>query len=298
MKLAAKKNNLSHIPPLDGLRGIAILLVLIYHCLEFVPFSGIDQFLMRFVRMGWCGVDLFFVLSGFLITRILIETQSETQYYKAFYARRFLRIFPIYYFFLAIAFVLIADNFIFFRQDRFAPVASKQIWFWFYGQNFFFAKEGWPPVNSYFNHLWSLAVEQQFYLLWPFIVKVNIERLEKICFGIIALALGLRILFFLFNIPWVASFVLFFTRIDALCMGALAAIFINRNNVLQRMPRQNYINGLLIGGLLLILPFPFLRLDYPLQGAPYVYTIGYSALAIFFMALLLKAYYSSFAPPE
>src|SRR2546429_456182 len=93
-----------HIAELDGLRGIAILLVMLHH---FWPKSGILTHWASVAHLGWIGVDLFFVLSGFLIAGILLDGRGEQGYYRNFYARRALRIFPLYYCFLAVAFVLI-----------------------------------------------------------------------------------------------------------------------------------------------------------------------------------------------
>src|SRR5438034_6430412 len=94
----------AHIPALDGLRGLAIALVLLSH---FIPYSdqpgSLAGKIFFFIgRCGWCGVDLFFVLSGFLITGILMEAKGKDHYFRNFYARRTLRIFPLYYLTLAV----------------------------------------------------------------------------------------------------------------------------------------------------------------------------------------------------
>ena len=122
-----------HLPALDGMRGVAILLVLICHS---VLYGGIDArtfFDHAFVRLalsGWVGVDLFFVLSGFLITGILCDTQGGAHYFRNFYARRVLRIFPLYYGFLALLFLgipVLVEAGLPFRVP-----SQEGIWYWTY----------------------------------------------------------------------------------------------------------------------------------------------------------------------
>ena len=95
------------IPALDGLRGIAIILVMLHHFTYYRPTAGIDALIGNVVFFVWTGVDLFFVLSGFLITGILLDTRDSERYFTTFYARRTLRIFPLYYLVLFLAFVVL-----------------------------------------------------------------------------------------------------------------------------------------------------------------------------------------------
>src|SRR5690348_15214555 len=113
--------NSRHIPALDGLRGIAVLSVMLYHCFPFL-----------ITKLGWAGVDLFFVLSGFLITGILLDSKAKPNYYKNFIVRRVLRIFPLYYFVLALMLLLIPFFFPDFLGAHFTYYTKHQQWFWLY----------------------------------------------------------------------------------------------------------------------------------------------------------------------
>lgn len=205
-----------HISQLDGLRGLAILLVLIYHLAADIPFNII---LIAPVYFGWSGVDLFFVLSGFLITRILMRTRENPDYFRTFYIRRALRIFPLYYGFLTICAIL------FFTVPALRPLfpsGHDQVFHWLYLDN-------WTPLlNSIdqqrMGQFWSLAIEEQFYWIWPVIVwKVRLSRLPMIAAGASVLAILLRISLYGFATePFIYRNT--FCRMDALMAGALCAM--------------------------------------------------------------------------
>lgn len=148
--------------PLDGLRGLAILLVL-YHGFDVIPAhsGGVGHALDDLLDIGWIGVQLFFVLSGFLITGILLDTRNAPNYYRGFFVRRVLRIFPLYYGVLFIAFVVL---------PLLGPsIGGKhQLWLWIYLANYVAPFGYGEPA---FPHFWSLCVEEQFYLLWPLLVR-------------------------------------------------------------------------------------------------------------------------------
>lgn len=113
--------------------------------------------------MGWLGVSFFFVLSGFLITRILIESKSGNNFFSNFYIRRSLRIFPLYYLYILVIFI----------YCTYLGIQDTQNWLYyiFYVQNYTMAWNGFMYVpGQEFGHTWSLAVEEQFYLLWPLVV--------------------------------------------------------------------------------------------------------------------------------
>jgi peptidoglycan/LPS O-acetylase OafA/YrhL len=152
------KRVLDHITPLDGLRGIAVVLVLVFHfSWTFPDGSVLASALKRVFWVGWVGVDLFFVLSGYLITRGLVapSDQAVGTRLRKFWARRVLRIFPLYYIVLIIGsgVCLLAS----------APIPTLPYWFYF--QNYALAFD--PYVLRWTAHFWSLAIEEQFYFLWP-----------------------------------------------------------------------------------------------------------------------------------
>ncbi|WP_017259636.1 acyltransferase family protein [Pedobacter arcticus] len=200
-----------HILALDGLRGIAILLVLLFHTFHFM--------------LGWCGVDLFFVLSGFLITGILIETKNHPFYFQNFWIKRVLRIFPLYYFVLAI--IIIPK--VFFRVNT---VTHTSWTYWFYLQNWEYTIKGvFPDGKDTMNHFWSLAIEEQFYFFFPFVVKyIKDSRTPWVLLAFIIIAIGFR--FYYFSDGNIGYYVGTFSRMDSLAIGAIIAYFIRYNRFL------------------------------------------------------------------
>jgi peptidoglycan/LPS O-acetylase OafA/YrhL len=151
---------------LDGLRGLAILSVMCSHLNAPGVGGGILQRAARLVLLqGWAGVDLFFVLSGFLITGILLDTRESTNYFTSFYTRRALRIFPLYYSFLLVAWLVFPAVV---RAD-WMPVRAD---WWLYPTCLMNWQVLWKDVwhANVLGHFWSLCVEEQFYALWPLIV--------------------------------------------------------------------------------------------------------------------------------
>jgi peptidoglycan/LPS O-acetylase OafA/YrhL len=169
-----------HQPELDGIRGIAILAVVITHCTPLIQRSHVSHYVIALLTPGWAGVELFFVLSGFLITGILVRTKGATNYFASFYARRFLRICPIYYLTLTAVLVLSAGSV--WMRSVLPGSAIQRASYYLYLQN-------WPVFwthgffqYSLLGHFWSLAVEEQFYVVWPVLVWLLPERLlRRIC---------------------------------------------------------------------------------------------------------------------
>lgn len=173
----------ARIPELDGLRGFAILIVVVWH--YFVMASAKSPSMPWYLtplRLTWSGVDLFFVLSGFLLSGILLDNQRSGTYYRTFYARRALRILPAYLLLIGAAAL---------RRGQFAwPV-------WVYGlflQNFFLSAAGWETLNNAMGVSWSLAVEEQFYLCLPACLRrLRPENLWKFGAALVGIAIAFRL---------------------------------------------------------------------------------------------------------
>jgi peptidoglycan/LPS O-acetylase OafA/YrhL len=216
--------SLQHIPQLDGLRAVAALMVL---CLHFFGNWTSPSWVPKLAGIGQTGVDLFFVLSGFLITRILLHVRESTNYYAAFYTRRLLRIFPLYYAFLVIHF---------FVRPWFAgiPIASwgSQVWAWLYLQNVPMTFAHLPDAGP--AHFWSLAVEEHFYLTWPFLVrKLSLRQFSYAIAATIVIPLLLRVIFLSQEI---GSYYLTVTRMDSIAYGAILAVVASSSRAKRLVP--------------------------------------------------------------
>lgn len=205
---------MKYIKPLDSIRTIAVLLVILSHWL---PLTYIKIF-----DLGFVGVNIFFVLSGFLITRILLENKKEAEtnnqnkllVIKNFIIRRSLRIFPIYYLTILILFLISEKTGTSIKQDFEYYVT--------YSSNYlFFVKQDWDGKLS---HLWSLAVEEQFYLIWPWlIIFTNQKYLKHIILSVSIFGiLSNYILVYIFPHHIMLN-VLTPTCFDAFCSGAILA---------------------------------------------------------------------------
>jgi peptidoglycan/LPS O-acetylase OafA/YrhL len=206
----------SHIPALDGLRGWAILLVLLTHL---APAWGWPTSLAHLASFGWIGVDLFFVLSGFLITGILLDSKGLPGYLKNFYARRILRIWPIYFLLLALVFLVMPHIGAAFQFPR---SVYRWEYYVFYLQNILLYDFGPDPLRV----TWSLAVEEQFYLVWPLLVLVTPPAaLKKILVTLAVLSPMMRIALVLGGGSEFALYTHTFFRLDGLVLGSLLAIW-------------------------------------------------------------------------
>jgi peptidoglycan/LPS O-acetylase OafA/YrhL len=213
-----------HIPGLDGVRGLAILMVMAVHFVgDASPRSGAERLVVKAATFGTLGVDLFFVLSGFLITGLLVDTKQRPKYFRDFYARRTLRIFPLYYATLIGLFVALPALGL--SSPYLQRAREHQLWLWTYTANFFIAaKSSWWEL-TYVNHFWSLAIEEHFYLFWPLVVfGLTGPVLERVCLGVIAAALAGRIALAAHGMSELSISVLTPCRVDVLCVGGLLAL--------------------------------------------------------------------------
>ncbi len=211
------------IATLDGFRGLAILLVMGYHYSHFLHF-------------GWMGVDLFFVLSGFLITGKLVESRGANHYFRNFYLKRILRIIPLYFTVLLLFFVALPLIWPLQVSASMQQLQQQQLYYWLFTANVYDAVHGFP-LNISLIHFWSLCCEMQFYLLWPFVVYFFRQQFKGAMVFLLALVV-MSILFRInagsfFSLSHVYRYVLLPCRLDAFSIGALVYLLVQRGR-LQR----------------------------------------------------------------
>jgi peptidoglycan/LPS O-acetylase OafA/YrhL len=215
------------IPQLDALRGIAILLVIAHNA---TLHYGTASYLHPLLDRGWMGVDLFFVLSGFLISGILLDTKESPNYFKNFYARRILRIWPLYYCLLAFMFLVLPRV----SAAEGVTIFAKSSPWWAYPlflQNFLLplSTDAAGPLGV----TWSLAIEEQFYLVWPIIVRF-LSRRQVAIVALVGIAASPVLRYFL-AAHHVHIYANFFCRLDGLMLGAfLAALVRSKDFVRER----------------------------------------------------------------
>jgi len=268
----------NYYPGIDGLRGLAVILVLIYHNFFYLEITWYGQF----------GVDLFFVISGFLITEILLKSVSSAKYFTNFYGRRFMRIFPIYYLCLVIIFFILPDQLL--LDATLKTSKADQWWFWTYMQNWFFVMHGVRIGTAPITHFWTLAVEEQFYLLWPPIILLvrDLKKLLVLCIAILITINVIRFFTWIYFMENIDQFSFTISRCDGILAGSTLAILKHtgqfQKSILLKI--ASIILILLNGIYFLLGPVFDLRPNY-------LSIAGYTSISIFFTWVL----YLTISPP-
>jgi peptidoglycan/LPS O-acetylase OafA/YrhL len=278
---------LNNIKPLNGIRAIAILLVIIWHYFNCQVSWNLLEGNMKYVTYltfwTWSGVDLFFVLSGFLIGRILLFNKQSNNYFKTFYLRRFFRIFPAYYLVLLVFLIFLLtgwDNSFPWLTQHPYPLYSYAL----YIQNFWMAISGLGP--HWLGVTWSLAIEEQFYLVLPFVIFfLNKKYIPAFLIVCIVLAPFCRALINDFG-----SYVLLPARMDSLLIGVLIAHYYLKGSI-QRIFRNRQRSLILVMLVLFLLLFVIaIRKGGETIGGTFIHSILAMLYAAFLILVLtLKA---------
>lgn len=264
-----------HVPALDGIRGVAILLVLGFHLLwsNMVTGSRVFDAVVQLRAAGWIGVDLFFALSGYLITGILLDTRDNPHFFRNFYARRALRIFPLYYAaLLLLTIVFNPASSLTARPFVILAAYLQNTPLWWHGH-----VDG--TVANFTSHLWSLAVEEQFYLVWPMVILLVPSRraLLWLAFSLAVVSPALRWLLLAHGAPMQATYKLTLCRADGLLAGAWLATAVrgpHRATVLRFAPVT------LALGICACLLIAFTTGNFDFERNRAVSVFAYSALAL------------------
>jgi len=272
-----------HLPALDGVRGLAVILVLVVHLMnsnDALTQSSLINVAMAFRSLGWMGVDLFFVLSGFLITGILYETVNRPSFMRNFYARRFLRIVPLYYGALVFLFAFTGPLGIRWDGTKLALLGYLQNTpHWLDRMN--------VTVSTYCGHFWSLAVEEQFYLVWPVVVLLVRDRRKLLVTALLlsALALAGRVFAVSHGMNPEYTYRMTIFRMDSLLMGACLALIVahpSGKRALRIAPSVFAVTfGLTLTISLIVRPGNFEPIN-----SKFFNSVGYSLLAIAFAGLV------------
>ena len=270
---------------IEGLRGIAILLVTMHH---FWPeSSGFYEFFSPLVHLGWIGVDLFFVLSGFLIGGILLDTKQNSNYFKNFYIRRFLRIFPLYYLFVISLFIIVPFgqsllHGIAYGQTEFIKESGSPLWYLLFLGNIREAITGVEPAY-FLAPLWSISIEEQFYLLSPLLIYKATDRQLKIVLAVlICLSPLFRLTMFEYfpdneRMQYLATI----SRFDNLSAGLVLAMLVRSNYFVSK---KLISSALIVLSIAMAVIFSFDGFN---RFTFFCRVFGYSMLALYFFTFVL-----------
>ena len=278
-------SRLGHVPELDGIRGVAVGLVLLVHLW---PNVGWWRVFLPFTDSGWLGVDLFFALSGFLITGILLDTMEGADFYSRFYARRFFRIFPLYYATLLVIFGFLK----FWHQGTYLSQLQTNwgspIWFFVYLANQVRPRN--PNFASFapLAPTWSLQIEEQFYLLFPFVVRQTRHKVWIVLVALIVASFSWRVFVVLVNpMDSAALYSGTLSRIDSLAAGGLAS-YLFRYGSEQFLRKVSGVAALFLVSALFVM-YVVLGLT---AKSPFSLTVGYSLNSFAFATLILWTVYA------
>jgi len=271
---------------LNGIRAFAILLVFFHHMTWSIPgTNAVVNWVKYFCFQGWIGVDLFFVLSGFLITGILVDTREAENYFSGFYARRVLRIFPLYY---ATLFGILGVAHFIHPYPTQLPLPADRYLYYLFLTNWLCLWKGTWGANV-LGHFWSLAVEEQFYLLWPLSVwLIAPKNLKAVAAWLSVSALVIRVIWAMHGGLGQAMSMMTFGRMDSLLVGAICAILFRDDAALGKIKGWlPWIAVSMTGGFFVMMAFLYGRSEWTTDF--WVQTLGYSMLALGCGALVLHS---------
>ena len=281
-------------PAFNGLRASAIVLVFCRHYLTLVSPAKIFW-------GAWVGVDLFFVISGFLITGILYDSLGQPRYFSTFYIRRSLRIFPLFYGVFLVLGVLKAFCWLLFSEAlwSYALYVGNIVAPYLAAHHYvpsIITLPSHPGWSLRVDHLWSLCVEEQFYLIWPFVVYKIQSRtaLLRVCATFIVLTPILRCAIFASASPLFLAYghlyYATYSRFDTLLMGAFLAIWLRGAKPTKKQLRQySYALAVSTASILAIGVALTIR-KWPYSGSnPFLATVGFSLIGLFMVSIVLRS---------
>lgn len=287
-------DSLVHIPALDGIRGLAILTIVVYHGLANAPrpldLNAFDTAVNRVALAGWVGVDLFFVLSGFLITGILLDMHRDGRNLLAFYGRRVLRIVPLFYLFM-LALLLVLPGLLDLREEG-RILRENQGWYWSFLLNWKLSIDPLGNLGFFGNgHLWSLMVEEQFYLVWPLVLLLTPRRyVLAVLAAVILAAPSFRFLLYQGLLPEVyaprGAYVLAPARMDTLGLGAVLAVVVREPSLWRQVLAWRWTAALVAGGVLAVLAVHYGDIT---VNDKWTQIAGYTAIGVMGSAIVATA---------
>lgn len=286
------------VPQLDAIRGIAISLVIVWHLANFKTSPGsLEAYFLKSLFLIWAGVDLFFVLSGFLIGGILLDNRLATNYFSIFYLRRATRIFPLYYVVFGL-FLLVVGLHSLTPTPASAWLVEKRFVGWtylLYMQNFSMAYAGEHGANG-LGMTWSLAVEEQFYLVLPFVIRFTPRSSLPIVLVLLAVSAPVVRSFLYFTHPFKGfpGYVLLPGRADSLLCGVLVAYCVRKPSISLWL--RNHKIGLAGFALAMLISSSLFIVTNQGIGSLWMSLVGHTWLAILCSSMILVALYVDWDP--